>query len=293
MKALLREPVVHFVIVAAVLFGVDALFVRRDASVGTRRIEVTRGDVDHLRHIFQLQYRRPPMREELEGLIAGEVRERVLYREALAMGLDRDDVIVRRRLAQKLDFVSQGLLESQEPSEAQIAAYFEQHGGRYRTDVHVSFDHLYFSPERRKSAEGDARVALVSIKRSADASATAGDPFLLELEVRDEPLPEIERRFGADLARAVATLPTAAWRGPVRSSFGWHLVRVVSRVGGDMPRLEAVRDRVRKDCVDEMRRKANEEFYARLKARYEIDVAELDTEAPAAAQRSQSREAVQ
>ena len=294
MRTLLREPVLHFVLIAAAIFAFDASQSgRADRRPQGQRIDITRGDIDHLRQIYQLQFQRPPTRGELDGLVAGEVRERVFYQEALALGLDRDDVIVRRRLAQKLEFMTQGVLEAQQPTETQLIAYFARHPSRYQLAARVSFEHVYFNPDRRPLAEEEARAALAQLRRRAVEPVNVGDPSLLEPDVHDESLRDVEQRFGPDFARAVQALAEGSWQGPVRSSFGWHLVKVGSRTAARMPALAAVREEVRKDCADEMRRQSNEELFARLKARYEIAIADVEPRTSAVDRGPQSRETVQ
>lgn len=236
-----------------------------------------------------MQWQRPPTPDELQGLIEAYIREEILCREALALGLDRDDTIIRRRLAQKFEFVTEDLAAPPEPTREELAQFLEQHLDRYEIPARVSFVHVYFSPDRRSgSAEEDARRALESLRAGADAAAH-GDPFLLDLEFHDKSVAELEHQFGEDLARAIMTVELNAWQGPVLSAFGWHVVKLAERRAARLPQLTEVEERVRRDWEAAHRVRANEEMFARLRARYEVVVespAHANSNAASAADRS-------
>jgi peptidyl-prolyl cis-trans isomerase C len=275
MKRLLREPLLHFLLIGGTLFAVHAAINRvRPASVSSARIEITEGDTDQLRRAWQMQWKRPPTTDELDGLIAGEVRERILSREAMALGLDQDDTIVRRRLAQKLEFLLHDVATLREPTEDELATYFAKNRTNYIVPARLTVSHIYFSATDRTGAEEDAKSVLHRLREGyAEGSAAAlGDPSLLNVELQDKPLPEIEQTFGREFSAAVDALATGEWQGPVRSTYGWHLVRVTTRKDASVPTLPEVREKVRKDLAEGLRRKANEEVFELLKSRYVIVV---------------------
>lgn len=280
MKWVLREPLLHFLLIGGALFTAYAMFHRTPTpSLPATRIEITKGDADQLRQAWQVQWKRLPTKDELDGLIAGEIRERVLSQEAMKLGLDQNDVIVRRRLAQKLEFLLQDVVALQEPTEDELVAYFTKNRGSYTIPARLTFSQIYFSATKGADAERDARNALHRL-RAGDTEAAAaalGDPFLLDTEFQDKPLPEVERTFGREFSRAVATLAAGDWQGPVRSTYGWHLVKVTARKEAHVPMLAEVREKVQKDFAEEQRRKSNDEVFERLKSRYVIVVPDLSS----------------
>lgn len=269
---IVREPLLHFVLAGAAIFGVYAA-VRKPAPPDPtgRAIRITAGDLEQLRRGWFSQWQRMPSPAELQDLIALRVREEVLSREALKLGLDRDDVIVRRRLAQKFDFLTQDLIPVREPSDVELTAYLDAHADRYQTRTLMNFSQVYFSPERRPSSEEEAREALRALRAGGDPRSI-GDPTLLESEVRDETQDQVSRQFGGAFATAVLDLEPGIWSGPVRSTYGWHLVRAVSRSSGKAPPLAEVRSAVARDWAGDQRRAANDDLIRRLQGRYQITI---------------------
>jgi len=287
MKRLLREPLLHFLLIGGALFAVHAALNRaRPAPTSSARIEITEGDTDQLRRAWQTQWKRPPTTDELDGLIAGEIRERILSREAMRLGLDQDDPIVRRRLAQKLEFLLQDVATLREPTEDELATYFASHRTNYTVPAHLTVSHIYFSATKHASAEHDAKSVLKRLREgNVTGAATAlGDPFLLDVELQDKPLPEIEQTFGREFSTAVAAVAAGEWQGPVRSTYGWHLVKVTTREEARVPMLAEVREKVKKDFAEEQRRKTNDEVIARLTSRYVIVVQGRELPSPAGLQ---------
>lgn len=276
MSKWLKEPFVHFLLLGALLFGLHALLKQRSPEPASgQRIEITRGDIDQLRETWRLQWQRPPTAEELRGLIETQIREEVFYREALALGLERNDTIVRRRLAQKFEFLTQDVAALRQPTRDELAAYYAQNAERYRVPTRTSFVQIYFKAGRN-DAERAAQDMLARLRagKSGKPAVELGDPSLLEFEQsarRDE---DIRQMFGQEFAEAVLKLAPGTWQGPLRSAYGWHLVRVAERSEPQLPVLAAVEERVRRDWLDEHRRKTQEDAFKRLRARYEIVVAE-------------------
>ncbi|MEA3210869.1 MAG: hypothetical protein QOE70_3926 [Chthoniobacter sp.] len=275
MKRWIKEPLVHFALLGALIFVVNAWREgRRPAENAAAHIEVTSGTIAWLREGYSKQWHRAPDPDELRGLVNDHLREEVLYREALAMGLDRDDSIVRRRMAQKMEFLTQDIAASVEPDDAALRKFFEGNTARYAKAARVSFRHVFFSKERRGAKlEADAREALAALAKGA-SDETMGDPFLREHEFTDANADEIAAALGREFAEKVTTMPAGEWRGPVASSYGMHLVRVSGRAEPQPVVFEAVRDAVARDFSDERRRTANRDFLEGLKAHYRITVDE-------------------
>jgi parvulin-like peptidyl-prolyl isomerase len=269
----LREPMVLFALIGAAIFALAALTGDMRAD---RRIRIGAAEIAQLEAYWQAQAQRAPSEQELAGLIEDRVTEEVLAREALRLGLDRDDVIIRRRLAQKLAFLNDDLAEAAEPSEAQLRAFFAANAARYAAAQSVSFEHVFFSPDRRGARlDADLQATLGDLQEEragAAAPADAGDPFMLARAYQDAPLGEIARDYGRAFAEALAAGPVGQWTGPVGSALGAHIVRVNARQGAVAPPFETVVARVAADWRAEERRAANAAWIARLRARYEIVV---------------------
>ncbi len=274
LRRIVTEPLVGFLIAGAALFAVDAW---RD-DPGGARIVVTRENQAHLADIWQAQTRRPPTRRELDMLIEQYIREEVLVREALRMGLDNDDVIIRRRLVQKLEFLSGDIATATDPGEAELADYFAENQARYAEPERRSFAHVYFSADARPEARDDARRVLATLN---DASwRAAGDPFMLRRNYAGLSRRQVSDLFGGEFAEGVFGLPAdGAWHGPIRSSYGWHLVRVEDVRAAFTPQLDAVRRRVLEDWRSQRRREANDAWYQALRDGYEIEVEDRPAEA--------------
>ncbi len=283
MKQILREPLLHFILLAALIFGAHAWSGKGESEDATKNsVEVTAGTIAWLSKGFAKQWHRGPDAAELRGLVDDHIREEVLYREALAMGLDRNDTIVRRRMAQKMEFLSQDIAAAVEPDDAEQKLYFEENAARYAKAARVSFRHVYFSKDRRGvKLAADATAALEALANGADEE-TLGDPFLLSHEFDNAHADEITAAFGEDFSAEVSAMTEGGWRGPVGSSYGMHLVVVSGREEPQGVAFEAVRDAVLRDFSEERRREANQDFIGRLKQRYQISVDEAALDGAAA-----------
>jgi parvulin-like peptidyl-prolyl isomerase len=237
-----------------------------------------RGDIDHLRLGFTAQWRRSPSAAEMQALLNDRINEEVLYREGLALGLDRDDTVIRRRLAQKTQFLLQDVAALREPTAEDLARYRSQNAHRYSQGPRWTFEHVYFSTAgRHERAELDAREALSRL-RDAPGDIRAknlGDPSLLDLRQTARSQTQLRDLFGPEFASAVTTasaLSVGTWAGPFRSSYGWHLVRLEAcsePPGEDAADLDR---RLRTDWAEEQQRELNAQAMARLRARYSVVV---------------------
>jgi hypothetical protein len=271
----IREPFVHFLLLGAALFAVNAWREpRRPAGSAAARIEVTAAVVERLRAGYERQFGRTPDVEALRGLITAHIREEVLCREALALGLDRGDSIVRQRLAQKMEFLTDDLVGAAEPPESALQSYFATNAARYARPAQVSFRHVYFSQEKRGAkCEAAARDALAALTKGA-SDETMGDAFLHGFEFAERETPEITALFGGEFSARLATLAEGQWSAPIESSYGLHLVRVEARGAMQPASFDAVRAKVSEDFNEERRRKANQEIFEKLRERYQVSVDE-------------------
>lgn len=273
MKRFLREPLSHFVVLGVLIFVVNAWREpKRSEENAATRIEVTAAVVEQLRAGYERQFGSAPEEDELRGLVTAHIRQEVLCREALALGLDRDDTIVRQRLAQKMEFLTNDVVGAAEPDEAALQKFFAENAARYARAARVSFRHVYFSKEKR-GAEASAREALAGLLKGA-SDETMGDAFLHGFEFAEREGEELAALFGPEFPKQLATLPQGAWQGPLESSYGLHLVRVDARAEAKPVALDDVRATVARDFNDERRRAANREVFEKLRERYQVSVDE-------------------
>ncbi len=271
---LLREPLVHFLILGAGLFLLFSI-VGDSGDRPTDSIVVSAGRVSQLTEAFARSRQRPPTEEELEGLIEDHIREEVYYRQALAMGLDRDDTIVRRRLCQKLEFFSNDLVAAVTPTEKQLQTYLSEHDDVFRRPTRLSFHQIYFDQNRRggqAARNANALLARLNAVGSEVDTAALGDSLMLPRDYDLIPEVEIANRLGNEFALALVELPVGRWSGPVESGFGLHLVLVRERRSGSLPALTEVRDAVEREWRNMRRQEASVVFYRGLRDRYEIHV---------------------
>ena len=267
LRWVLREPLSYFLMAGAALFALAEVAGDDDG----RRIVISAAERGRLADQWQAQMGRPPTATELEALIEQWIREEIYYREAIAMGLDENDVIIRRRLAQKLTFLTEDLATAEAPNEAALADYHQRHREHYLEPARWSFEHRYFSSERRERADADAGEALARLQAGEGGGAVAqGDPFMLQRSYAERSQREIAEAFGREFAAAIVDLPVGTWQGPVPSAYGWHVVKVEGRHSPRALPFAEVAERVAADLRQDQRRDANEAFYASLRGRYEI-----------------------
>jgi hypothetical protein len=274
MKRWLKEPLLHFLLLGAAVF---AVFHWMSGATGAeqRKIVITQSQIENLATTFARAWRRPPTAGELDGLIRDYIREEVAVREAVALGLDRDDTVIRRRLRQKLDFVSEALAALTEPTEAELYAYLEQHADAFRTEPRFTFSQVYLNPQRRGADLAHNAAQLLAVLDHAgdnvDMSAL-GDPFLLGHTFNALSGSDIARLFGDEFAARLGELAPGRWQGPIDSGYGAHLVLISDRTLGRSPELAEVRDAVRREWANARRVEAQEKLYQALLHRYTVTV---------------------
>jgi len=272
MRRFLAEPLLHFLILGAVLFTAYSLVSRGGAS-GPTRIVVTLGHIESMSTQFARTWQRPPTDAELQGLIRSYVREEVMYREGLALGLDRDDQTIRRRIGQKLQFVVEH--EAVEPSEQDLQAWLESHPERFTPEATFSFRQVYLDPRRRGDAlRADAQRMLGELNRPRGRRNVAdlGDRTLLPPSFENASLRDVENVLGGEFAAAMARLAPGSWQGPITSAFGMHLVQVSERTDARVPALADVREAVKREWERARRVESSEKRYQSLLARYTVTV---------------------
>jgi hypothetical protein len=269
----MREPLVHFILLGALLFLAYGWWGDEDA--GSSDIVVSARTIGGLAQGFTRTWQRPPTQQELDALVEQHIKDEIYYREALAAGLDRDDTIVRQRLRQKMEFLQEDVAAQIEPSDEDLRAYLERNAGRYETPARATFAHVYLSADRRAAHTGaDAERLLVQLRASSPSStpAGAGDPFPLALEFENIEVNQLDRLFGEGFSAQLAKRPRAEWSGPVKSGYGLHLVRVMSFSPAAPPAFADIRDALARDWSAERRERIAADFYRELRKRYDVTV---------------------
>ncbi len=269
-----REPLVHFIIIGAAIFALYGFMGQEEAEEQERAITITAGEIGWLTDTWKKRWNRPPTAQEREGLIKQYLREMILYREAVAMGLDKDDTVIRRRLAQKLEFLTQDLISPQPPTEDELHTYFKTHMDRYQPPDLITLTHVFFDPDKRgdqtlKDAE-TIKAKLIALNKPPQDARSFGDPFMLQSYYPERSEAELAKLFGGGFAEPVFKLAPQQWHGPVLSGYGTHLVYVHDRREEEPPRFAEVEAQVRQDWENDKREQLNEQFMASLMGRYDV-----------------------
>jgi hypothetical protein len=270
-KKLLREPLVHFLILGAALFLASSLMNRH--TIGdSRKIVINQGQIEHLEDTFTRANQRMPTDEELQGLLRDYIRSEVYYREALSLGLDRDDAPIRQRLRSKMEFIFEDIAAQAEPTEDQLRSYLKDHPDKFRVEQRFTFSQIYLNPDRHGNhIADDAQQLLAKVSQTEQKDISElGDPFVLEPKSDDVSSTDVARDFGDKFVAAIENLPVGKWQGPIESGLGVHLVLIRKRTDGRIPQLDEVRAAVRREWANDYRVEANEKIYESLLKRYTV-----------------------
>ncbi len=275
----LRQPLVQFILIGAIIATAYGLL--GGGAADDRTVTISAAEIARLEATWRAQWNRPPLPQELDGLIRSQVRERVLYQEALSMGLGDDDPVVRRVIAQKLELLYNDLVElSLSPTDQELRAYFAANVDRYQPPPRMTVTQIFFNPDERQEATlPDAEAAVARLRDSgaaAEGTEDLGDSLMLQRYYPQHTEAEIARLFGAEFAAEVAGLAAGEWHGPLSSGYGVHLVYVHDRIEPPVPPFEAVADRVRVDWMNERRREMADTYFADLLDSYEVIVEQAD-----------------
>jgi len=274
LSKIVYEPFFHFVLLGAVIFLIFTYLNPITDKNLENQIRITQGDIDRFQQIFKKQWQRLPTEAEMQGLIRAHLKEEVLYREALAMGLEKDDTIVRRRLAQKVEFLIADVTVPTEIDDVTLMEYYQKNSESYSRAAKLSFRHLYFNPDTRAERLMDEINAtlktLHDTKAGIDVAQEYGDRFMLGSIYDLASTDEIKREYGAEFAQQLELLEPGAWQGPIKSGYGLHLVYVQQRETASVYPFPEVRGRVKNDYLFELRQTRNEAVLEKLKERYEI-----------------------
>jgi len=266
-RALLREPLLHFLLAGAGLFLLFDV-VSGPETTGDDQIVVTSGHIEHLTTLFVKTWQRPPTQVELRGLIDSFILEEVLYREAKAIGLDQDDTIIRRRLKQKMEFLVDDF-SAANPSDVDLQQFVDDDPERFRTDARISFQHVYLVDP----APGTVDATLAALQKNeileADFPGLSG---LLPRRFDNATETTVAGQFGENFKNLLFTLDVGQWTGPVESPFGIHLIRIEQIEDGRVPPLSEIRASVQRDWLSERRRSAQAALFEQLRSKYAITI---------------------
>jgi hypothetical protein len=262
----MRDPLVHFFLLGAAIFGLFALVDDTPPPVAANVFEVTEDDARRLAVEYEATWRRPPTVAELDYMIGERVREEVYVREALALGLDRDDAVIRGRLQTKMEFLTESGPEAVQPDDATLQAHLDSDPDRFTEPALVAFEQVLLD-ER----VGDEEVELVEARLNLGIDpGAAARPTLLPSVFRPSPAQVVDGTFGSGFFDAIGALPEGRWAGPVETSLGRHLVRVTERREARLPPLAEIRVRVEQDWRAASTARLREERFKAFLGRYEV-----------------------
>jgi peptidyl-prolyl cis-trans isomerase C len=274
-KRWLREPLLHFLLIGLVLFGVYAYTNRGRIGIESpKQIVLSLDELATMEAYFESQWHRRPTPQEFQAMVEDKIKEEVLYREGLIMGLDKDDTIVKRRMAQKVQFLAEDVAAAHQPSAAELKAWFEKNTDKFALPSRYSFRHVYFSPDKRgANAHDDATKTLARIAGQPEDSpliGSAADRFMFQDYYGDRTPSAIAKEFGPQFAVALEKLKVGSWQGPIESGFGWHLVFVDTVIPGRIPAFEEVESEVKTAWLSEQKAQAWQKAYQTMRSKYTV-----------------------
>jgi len=276
-KRLLQEPLLHFLVLGALIFGVYAgLHLDRQAHGSAQPVYLKQADVQWLANTWRLKWQRPPTREELRGLVMTNLKHELFAREARAMGLADNDIVIRRRLAQKLEFVLQNRASLVEPTEAELREFYTTHPDLFQTKARASLTQVFFNPQERQDAAADAQKALTQLAQGPIKGAHLGDPSPVAKALHGADRLTIANQFGRQFAQAVLTLDPGEWSGPIESAYGFHLVQLTDLQPAQVQPFDEVRTQVLERWRDQRQNEDTAAYVASLMKKYDVVMDESD-----------------
>lgn len=272
MKRLVREPFFHFLFIGVALFGLYGWLNDVPDEASGQNLVITERDVAQLASNFRQVWQRPPTTSELQHLVDKHVQEEILVREALAMGLDAGDAVIRQRLRQKMEFILDGAVASLEPSDQELREFYRANAERFTTRPRVAFRQVFLG----KDVDGATVDSTLKALQSGAVPATVGQATLLAPELKASASSTVDSNFGTGFFDQIAALPPGTWAGPVESAFGLHLVNVTAKTGGSLPEFELIRDQVEEAWRRDASERLSEEQLLAMKSDYQISVPDVD-----------------
>jgi peptidyl-prolyl cis-trans isomerase C len=282
LRKAVREPLVHFLVIGLALFGLYSWVERGRVTNGNYQIALTLDDLKQLDMSFVSQWHRQPTPDEFRGLVESFIRQEVLYREGLAMGLDKDDTIVKRRMAQKMEFLSEDVASAHEPSTDELKAWYSKNSQKFALADRATFRHLFFGFDRRgQNAQTDALAALNKIAGKPEEVSLGkelADPFMFQDYYGDRAPDQLAKEFGPSFAIGLFKLKPKMWQGPIESGYGWHLLWIESITPGRVPAFEEVEPDVKTAWLADQKSIEWQKAYAKMRAKYEVSAPQPPSE---------------
>lgn len=268
----IKDPSVQFATIGAMLFVINGLF-QGGGPKDSEDIVITQNRIQHLSNIFERGWQRPPGPDELQGLIDDYVREEVLYREAVKMGLDENDTVVRRRMRMKMEFLAKDLVDAIEPADQVLKSYYDANIDKYTQPARYTFEQVFLDSDKRTEVAEDARIILTKLTAGQDPQSLS-DNNLLQYRFEDISSERIDRLFGSDFSLQFLELETGEWSGPLTSAYGEHLVRISDAKPRHQAEFSEVRTDVLRDWQQVEQQNVLQAQYEALRANYRIQIAE-------------------
>ena len=285
---LLREPLLHFLCIGAAIYLLYGAFAEPVAEQTDKTIVVSAGEIEWMQSAWLKRWNRLPTTQEFDGLVQQYIKETVLYREALTMGLNKHDQIIRRRLAQKLEFLARDLVALTPPTDEELQAYFDKHQARYQQPALYTFTQVFIDPDKRDDKTLDDAEAIKStlIARgdAIEDAGALGDSFMLQSYYPEKDQFEIQRALGRGFTETLISLAPGQWHGPVLSGFGVHLVYVSSISEPPAPVFAELREAVTQDWTLDRGEELNKAFYDNLRGQYTVIIETPESDKAAALQ---------
>lgn len=280
LKQLAREPLVHFLLIGAGIYGLYGFLAGGNDTDDDRVVTVSAGDIQSLADQWTRLWNRPPTEEELAGVIRDQVRVQILYREALNMGLDSGDVVIERRLAQKVELLARSLITPGEPTDEELRAWYSENPEAFKQPDLFTVTQVFFDPDKREATTlDDARAALERLRNLDEVPADLmnyGDRLMLQNYYPQRTELELRRVFGAGFVDQIVKLEPGIWHGPILSGYGTHLVLLNEVILSPPPSFEDVKPQIREQWTAEQVEELSERFINELVSRYEVDVEETE-----------------
>jgi hypothetical protein len=273
MKSFIREPLVHFLLMGAALF---LIFELSDNPAGEQssRIVISDGQIEFLKANYARARQRTPSEEELQGLIESYVREEILYREALALGLDKNDSVIRNRLRQKMQLMSDDLAGIAVPTDDQLQHFLEMNSDKFRSEALIAFRHVFFDIAKRGISADDEAAAMLSLlldeKKKSDPD-TLGDRLMQPTSFNLTPVSEIAKLFGKPFSQELSNISPGKWTGPIQSGYGLHLILVTDYVDDSLPQLDEIRGTVEWEWSAANKKELKKNIFNELRKKYTIE----------------------
>ena len=278
LKRLARDPLIHFLVIGVGIYATYGLLQGEPLNENARTVTVTQGEIQALTDQWTRLWNRPPTEEELAGVMRDHVRTQILYREARAMGLDQQDTVIERRLAQKVELLSRSLVTPQEPTDEVLGTWYAENMERFRAPDTYTITQVFFDPDQRgDSTLDDAQAALSALRGLTEVPADLevwGDRSLVRSYYPGRTEFELRKALGSGFTEQLTALAPGQWHGPVLSGFGTHLVYIHGVTRAADPALADIREQVREAWMEEQVNELSERFIATLIERYEVVVEE-------------------